>query len=66
MELLSSSLLNIYVYLFCAGHRRSGAAAANSAHSAGVYGPETRPGHQAVSPDRARQGCLLQTVRQLT
>lgn len=43
----------------CAGHRWSGSAAANFAHRAGVYGPEARPRHQTVSPDRARQGCLL-------
>lgn len=49
----------------CAGHRRSGAAAAHPAHRAGVHGPEARPRHQAVSPDRARQDRLLQTVRQL-
>jgi len=31
-----------------------------------VHGPEARPGHQAVPPDRARQGGVLPAVRQLT
>lgn len=42
-----------------AGHRRPGAAAAYPAHRPGVHGPEAGPRHQTVSPDRARQGCLL-------
>lgn len=49
-----------------AGHGRPGHAAAHAAHRAGVHGPEARPRHQAVPPDRARQGGLLQAVRQLS
>lgn len=56
--------LNVNVSLR-AGHWRPGAAAAHSAHRTGVHGPEARPRHQTVPPDRARQGRLLQTVRQL-
>lgn len=47
----------------CAGHRRPGAAAAHAAHRPGVHGPEAGPRHQAVPPDRAREGGLLQAVR---
>lgn len=58
-------ILNSSLYSVFAGHWWSGAAVVDSAHSPGVYGPEARSCHQTVSPDRACQGCLLQTVRQL-
>lgn len=62
----SCFVLVLVLWCVCAGHRRSGSAAAHSAHGSGVYGPEARPRHQTLPPHRASQDRLLQTIRQLT